>query len=103
MPDIAPITPDSLMLVDGLNIIRRVYGAQDGPDTEEKVEAALKSSFGSFKRALREVQPTHALVACDYGGHTWRHDLYPDYRKSREPMPQILRDALPAFHARIRD
>ena len=92
-----------LLLMDGLNIVRRVYEANPLPESREKVEGAIKSSFGSFKRALNEMEPTHALAAFDYGGQTWRHRLYPPYRANRKPMPQALRDALPDLYDQLAD
>ncbi|MEX3960157.1 5'-3' exonuclease H3TH domain-containing protein [Trinickia sp. EG282A] len=90
-----------LLLIDGLNIVRRVYEANPQPDSREKVEGTVKSSLGSFKRALNEIAPTHVLVAFDYGGQTWRHRLYPAYRANRKPMPQLLRDALPDLYEQL--
>ena len=60
---------DRLLLeFDGYNIVRRVYGAVPGEDSQEKVEGAFRSSLGSFKRALKEFQPTHVFAAFDHGG-----------------------------------
>lgn len=86
-----------LLAVDGLNLVRRVYEANLAPDSDAKAQGAVKSSFSSLKRALREHAPTHALLAFDAGGHTWRHDLYARYREGRKPMPEPLKQALPAF------
>ncbi|TES65642.1 hypothetical protein E2P84_36555, partial [Burkholderia cepacia] len=110
MPITAPITPlnqqsngQCLLLIDGLNIVRRVYEAHPQPDSREKIEGVVRSSLGSFKRALTEIMPTHALAAFDHGGETWRHRLYPPYRANRKPMPQILRDALPGLYQLLAD
>jgi DNA polymerase-1 len=92
-----------LLLIDGLNIVRRCYEANPAPDSANKAKDAARSAFGSFKRALRENTPTHALAAFDYGGPTWRHALYARYREGRKPMPEELRAELPAFKARLTD
>ena len=91
-----------LLLIDGLSIVRRVFEANPDTNIESKVDGALKSAFGSFKRALRDHQPTHALVAFDAPGRNWRHEVYPEYKATRTPMPQELRNALPAFMDRLR-
>ena len=96
-----PQPQPTLLLIDGLNIVRRVYGAVPGDDGPEKVEGALKSSLASFRRALAENKPTHVLAAFDSGGKNWRHELWPDYRAARKPMPQELRDALPGFKEQL--
>lgn len=91
----------NLLLIDGLNVVRRVYEANPAPESPQKIEGVMRSALGSFKRALKEHAPTHALAAFDYGGHTWRHDLYPEYRINRKPMPELLREALPDFKAQL--
>ena len=98
----APAAPENrLLLIDGLNIVRRVYEAIPGDDTPAKADGALKSSWASILRAISETRPTHFLAAFDHGGPTWRHEVYPEYKADRTPMPQVLRDALPAFLARM--
>ncbi len=88
-----------LLAVDGLNLVRRVYEANPAPDSDDKAKGAVRSSLSSLKRAVREHAPTHALIAFDAGGHTWRHDLYAAYRQSRKPMPEPLKQALPGLLA----
>lgn len=88
-----------LLAVDGLNLVRRVYEANPAPDSDDKAKGAVRSSLSSLKRALREHAPTHALLAFDAGGLTWRHQLYAAYRQSRKPMPEPLKQALPGLLA----
>lgn len=90
-----------LLAIDGLNIVRRVYEANVEPDSSAKAESALRHSIASFKKLLATHQPTHVLPAFDFGGHTWRHDLYPQYREKREAMPDVLRERLPDFYAQL--
>ncbi len=86
-----------LLLVDGLNLIRRVYAAQPGPDGPEKAEKGSVSCRQSLERALREVEPTHALVVFEGPEPTWRHRLFPGYKAGHRPMPEALRAALPSY------
>ena len=90
-----------LLLVDGLNLIRRVYAAQPGPDGPEKADGGRVSCAQSLARALREVEPTHALVALEGDEPTWRHRLFPDYKAGHAPMPEALRTALPGYREAI--
>jgi len=87
-----------LLAIDGMSIVRRVYQASSEFDEAAKVESALRFSQMSFKKLLGVHQPTHCLVAFDAGGHTWRHDIYPNYRAEREPMPPLLAEAMPGFY-----
>jgi 5'-3' exonuclease len=88
-----------LLLIDGLNLIRRVYAAQPGPDGPERAEAGRISCLQSLQRAVREVEPSHALVVLEGAEPTWRHRLFPGYKAGHAPMPEALRAALPAYRA----
>lgn len=100
MTDNTPAT-EHLVLIDGLNIVRRVYEANPAPDSADKAQGAVRSSLASFRRALEEHQPTHVLAPFDYGGPTWRHALYPQYRQKRKPMPAELREVLPLLYEKL--
>ncbi len=86
-----------LLLIDALNLIRRVYAAQPGEDSPVRVDATIKTSLSSLQRALRECRPSHAI--CVFEGHepSWRHKLYPHYKAGRPPMPQVLDHSMERF------
>lgn len=92
-----------LLLIDGLNIIRRNYEANMAPDNPEKAAHALRSATGTIRRGLMEHQPTHTLMLFDAGGRNWRHELFPAYKKDRKPMQEPLAAALPAFKESLRE
>jgi protein Xni len=80
------------LLIDGMNLVRRVHAAVPGDEnTPEHFESALESTSNSIRRALNENEPTHVLCVFDAGGRTWRHDIFPDYKLNRLPMPERLR------------
>lgn len=91
----------TLLAIDGLNIVRRVYEASTEPDSAEKADAALRHALATFRKLLFKHQPSHVLAAFDAGGPTWRHALYPQYRANRTPMPAELKQRLPEFHAML--
>ncbi len=88
-----------LLLIDSLNLIRRVYAAQPGVDGPTRVDDSLKTSANSLQRALRECRPTHAICAFDGNEPNWRHELYPEYKAGRPPMPEALGDSMDRFRA----
>lgn len=92
-----------LLAIDGLNILRRVYEANPEPDSEQKAKAAIRNSLSSFRKLLHFHEPTHVLPAFDFGGPTWRQDLYPQYRAGRKPMPAELHSQLPTFYDMLSD
>jgi DNA polymerase-1 len=93
-----------LLAIDGLNIVRRVYQAgvePDAGDTVQTAEIALQHAWSSLKNLINAHLPTHVLPAFDVAGATWRHALYPRYREGRAPMPDVLRERLPAFYDKL--
>jgi len=85
------------LLIDALNLIRRVYAAQPGEDGPNRVDDALKTGVHSLRRALRECRPTHAICVFDSHEPSWRHDLYPGYKAGRPPMPEDLNSRMNRF------
>jgi len=91
-----------LLVIDGLNLARRIWEAIPIEDSPEKAVGALRSCLSSFARSLKEHAPTHVLAAFDYGGETWRHRRYPAYHEGREPMPTSMRETLPTLMEHVR-
>jgi DNA polymerase-1 len=92
----------TLLLIDGTNILRRVYEAnKDQPDLEEKAQQGILNTTASLRKIVEIHQPTHALAVFDSGGKNWRHALYPLYQSERKPMDAALRNRLPAFYAAL--
>jgi protein Xni len=87
----------NFLLIDALNVIRRVYAAQPGEDGPERVEYAQTSTVQSLQRAVRECMPTHACCVFDSQEPGWRHDMYPGYKAGRTPMPDALQEKLSSF------
>ena len=89
------------LLVDGLNLVRRIYAAV--PDEGKSADDAnalvgvIASCVASLQRALNQHNPSHCLAVFDQAGRNWRHELYPDYKKNRPQMPAPLGNGLPQF------
>lgn len=90
-----------LLAIDGMHIVRRIYEASDETDAQAKAESALRHALPSFRRLLATHAPTHALCAFDFGGTTWRHELYVHYRENHAPLPAELSERLPAFYEQL--
>jgi 5'-3' exonuclease len=89
-----------VLLVDGLNLIRRIDAAVPGEEgASEHGEAVLESSARSLARALERLAPTHALCAFEGAGRSWRHELLPGYKAGRPAMPAGLAAMLPRIEA----
>jgi protein Xni len=85
------VSSTKVLLVDGFNLIRRIYEAM--PD-ESDIEGLSESSSKSVQRALNIHKPTHAIMVLEDHDTTWRHLLYPDYKAGRKPTPEPLLKAL---------
>ena len=90
-----------LLAIDGLNIVRRMYEAGNEPDSPEKTASALRFSLSAFHKLMHVHLPTHVVAAFDFGGLTWRHQLYSRYREHRAPMPEHLRHGLTQFYTQL--
>ncbi|MDA0791938.1 MAG: hypothetical protein O2780_21070 [Proteobacteria bacterium] len=84
-----------VLLVDGFNMMRRIYEARSDPDLAAVTTAAARS----LARALDEHDPSHAVVVLERHDRTWRHLLYSEYKAGRLPAPALLTDNLAAFEA----
>ncbi|MCW9054092.1 MAG: flap endonuclease Xni [Motiliproteus sp.] len=91
-----------LLLIDGLNLIRRVHAAVPG-DGVAAVNGAMDSCLHSLKRIGKQFKPTHGVCCFDGPELSWRHLDYPEYKAGRKPMADELRDALPDFRQRFAD
>ncbi len=85
------------LIIDGLNLIRRIYAAMPGDDLPDRVDDARLSCIQSLQRALRECRPTHTVCVFEGEGPGWRHHLYEDYKAHRTPMPEVLHASLSTF------
>jgi protein Xni len=90
-----------LLLVDGLNLIRRIYAAQ--PDTDDQVEDTLRGAINGTLRNQQALDATHIAVVFEGRELTWRHKLLPEYKAGRKPMPDKLANALPLMKKAFAD
>lgn len=90
-----------VLLIDAMNLIRRVYGGSPLEDSPDSVEPLVGVAKGSIKRALKETQPTHAAMVYEGRGQTWRHKLIPDFKTNRKTMDQCVQDAIPLIKEQV--
>ncbi len=100
-----------LLLADGNSMLFRAYYATAyGRPMTTAQGLPTNAVFGfvqMIQKAIETVDPDSVLIAFDAGKHTFRHDLYPDYKGGRKPAPddlvpqfQMVRDCLDAFGIR---
>ncbi len=85
-----------LLLIDGLNFIRRIYAAVPADSDEDRhFQGFLDSIRGSLRRALSEADPSHAVCVMEGEEHPWRRAIHADYKRGRSSMPTALQAGLP--------
>jgi protein Xni len=88
-----------VLLIDGLNLVRRIFEARGGSAGVEFVQ----SSVQSLQRCLSDLHPSHAVVIWDSQETTWRHLLASEYKANRPPTPPDLVAALPDLERAFAD
>ncbi|MEI4262549.1 DNA polymerase I [Roseovarius sp. D0-M9] len=90
-----------LHLIDGSAFIFRAYHALP-PLTRKSDGLPIGAVSGFCNMLQRYVEgnngndaPTHVAVIFDKGSHTFRNDLYAEYKANREAMPEDLRPQIP--------
>ena len=90
-----------LHLIDGSAFIFRAYHAL--PPLTRKSDGLPVGAVSGFVNMLQRYidgnsgadGPTHVAVIFDKGSHTFRNDLYDQYKANREAMPEDLRPQIP--------
>ena len=88
---------DKLFLIDGHALVFKMYYAFLRKPMINSKGADMSILFGFTKYLLEMVErekPTHLAVAFDPPGGTFRNELYPAYKGTRPPTPQLIIDAL---------
>ena len=57
--------------------------------------SALLGLANGLQSILKKEQPTHAVLAMDPGGPTFRHEKYAPYKAQRQKMPEDLAASIP--------
>ncbi|WP_319781721.1 flap endonuclease Xni [Oceanisphaera sp. IT1-181] len=81
-----------LLILDALNLIRRLYAVQEQQhqDSDAALAATSAALTHAATRLLRQFQPSHVVAVFDGAPQGFRHHLYPDYKANRKPMPAPL-------------
>jgi DNA polymerase-1 len=89
---------DALILIDGSALIYRShYAFANRPLTAPSGEVT-SVAFGTVNAVLQLVeryQPSHLAIVFDTKHPTFRHEVFPDYKANRKPMPDELAEQLP--------
>lgn len=89
-----------LLLIDGNSVaFRAFYALYKQLDKFKSPEGLHTNAIFTFKNMLdvllKNIQPTHMLVAFDAGKITFRNKMYADYKGGRDKTPNELSEQLP--------
>jgi DNA polymerase-1 len=88
----------TLYLVDGSSYLYRAFHALPNlTSSHGEPTGALLGVANMLRRLINEEQPKHIAVVFDAKGPTFRHELYPEYKANRPPMPEELRRQVEAI------
>jgi len=91
-------TRKRLFLIDGYAMLYRAHFAMiRNPLINSKGmhTSALFGFTNQVLKLLRQEKPDYLMAAFDSAKKTFRHDRYPDYKATREKMPDEMREQLP--------
>ncbi len=85
-----------LVLIDGHSIINRAfYGVPLLSNAEGLHTNGIYGFLNILFKILDEEKPDYLCVAFDVKEPTFRHKMYAEYKGTRKPMPQELREQVP--------
>ncbi len=85
-----------IVLIDGHSILNRAFfGIPDLTNREGLHTNAVYGFLNILFKILDEEQPQYLTVAFDVHAPTFRHKMYADYKGTRKPMAEELRQQVP--------
>ena len=87
-----------IVLIDGHSILNRAfYGVPDLTNAKGLHTNAVYGFLNILFKILEEEKPDYLTVAFDVKAPTFRHEIYKDYKGTRKPMPEELREQVPVM------
>ncbi len=87
-----------LVLIDGHSIMNRAfYGVPNLTNAEGFHTNAIYGFLNIMFRVLEDEQADYLTVAFDLSAPTFRHEMYQEYKGTRKPMPEELREQIPVM------
>lgn len=87
-----------LVLIDGHSILNRAfYGVPDLTNAAGLHTNAIYGFLNILFKILDEESPDYMTVAFDVKAPTFRHEMFKEYKGTRKPMPEELREQVPVM------
>ncbi|MCI5773253.1 MAG: DNA polymerase, partial [Erysipelotrichaceae bacterium] len=99
-----------MLMVDGNSMLFRAFYSNSHQMLMTSNGVYTNAVYGfamMFQKALDMIEPDYVFVAFDAGKHTFRHDMFADYKGGRKQVPeelvgqfQLIREYLDAFNVK---
>lgn len=82
-----------LVIIDALNLIRRIHAAQSNSND---IQQTSLNCVRALNKIILSSNPTHIVAVFDFQGDDrgWRAQILPSYKQDRSPMPFELSQGL---------
>ena len=83
----------TLLIIDAMNLIRRIYAVQEKQHQQNQavLNATNSTACNALKKLINIHHPTHVICVFDSHAPSWRHQIYPQYKQGRKPIPEQLK------------
>lgn len=89
---------EKIVLIDGHSILNRAfYGVPDLTNSEGLHTNAVYGFLNIMFKILEEEKPEYLTVAFDVHAPTFRHEMFEEYKGTRKPMADELRQQVPVI------
>lgn len=89
---------NKIVLIDGHSILNRAfYGVPDLTNSEGLHTNAIYGFLNIMFKILEEEKPEYLTVAFDVHAPTFRHEMFAEYKGTRKPMLEELRQQVPVM------
>lgn len=83
---------NKILLLDSNSLMHRAYHALPNLKSSKGLyTGAIYGFLSILLRLIKEQKPTHIAAAFDLHGPTFRHEMFKDYKATRKPMDEELR------------
>ena len=94
---------EKIVLIDGHSILNRAfYGVPDLTNSEGLHTNAIYGFLNIMFKILDEERPEYLTVTFDVHAPTFRHKMFADYKGTRKPMAEELRQQVPVIKEALR-
>ncbi|MEE4252798.1 MAG: 5'-3' exonuclease H3TH domain-containing protein, partial [Desulfuromusa sp.] len=88
-----------IILVDGSSYLFRAYHALPKfENSQGHPTGAIRGVISMIRKLISDYPKSKILVVFDAKGKTFRHEMFPDYKANRPPMPEDLSPQISPIH-----